>query len=77
MKHLIAIACLALLGACATHYTTPAGGVSLASISEKDEDIAEAYKREPAITFPARLAVARVAAASSARSMRARSDAAR
>ena len=35
--------------------------MSLAAISEKDEDIAEAFKREPAITFPARLAVARVA----------------
>lgn len=63
MKTLIlAAACLALLGACATHYTTPAAGVSLAAISEKDEDIAEAFKREPAITFPARLAIARVAA---------------
>lgn len=62
MKQLIlAAACLAFLGACASHYTTPAAGVSLASISEKDEDIAEAYKREPAMTFPARLAVARVA----------------
>ncbi len=58
---ILAAACLAFLGACATHYTTPAAGVSLAAISEKDEDIAEAFKREPAITFPARLAVARVA----------------
>lgn len=58
---LLAVACFAMLGACATHYTTPAAGVSLAAISEKDGDIADAFKREPAITFPARLAVARVA----------------
>lgn len=57
---IIAIACFTMLGACAT-YTTPAGGVSLAAISEKDSDIADAYKREPAMSFPARLAVARVA----------------
>jgi len=63
MKALIAaIASLTLLGGCATYYTTPAGGVSLAAISEKDESIADAFKREPAIVFPARLAVARVAA---------------
>ncbi len=59
---MLAMACLALLGACATYYTTPAGGVSLASISEKDGEIADAFKREPAMSFPARLAVARVAA---------------
>jgi hypothetical protein len=58
---LLAVACFAMLGACATHYTTPAAGVSLAEISEKDADIADAYKREPAMAFPARLAVARVA----------------
>lgn len=58
----LAIACLALLGGCASYYTTPAGGVSLAAISEKDGDIADAFKREPAMTYPARLAVARVAA---------------
>jgi hypothetical protein len=61
-RFILAIASLAVLGACATHYTTPAAGVSLAAISEKDEDIAEAFKPEPAITFPARLAIARVAA---------------
>lgn len=61
MKHLaIAALCLAILGGCAT-YTTPAAGVSIAAISEKDTDISDAFKREPAITFPARLAVARVA----------------
>lgn len=62
MKRIIlAIACLTLLGACASHYVTPAGGVSLAAISEKDSDIADAFKREAAAVFPARLAVARVA----------------
>lgn len=61
-RFILAAACLALLGACATRYVTPAAGVSLAAISEKDEDIAEAFKREPAIVFPARLAIARVAA---------------
>lgn len=59
-RFIIAAACLAFLGACST-YTTPAAGVSLAAIAEKDEDIADAFKREPAIVFPARLAVARVA----------------
>jgi acyl-CoA synthetase (AMP-forming)/AMP-acid ligase II len=62
-QFIIAIAGLALLGACATHYTTPAGGVSLTAISDKDEDIADAFSREPAMEFPARLAIARVAAA--------------
>lgn len=61
-QFLLAAACLAFLGACASHYTTPAAGVSLAAISEKDEDIADAFKRAPAIAFPARLAIARVAA---------------
>ncbi len=59
---LLAVACFALFGACAT-YTTPAGGVSLAAISENDSEIADAFKREPAMAFPARLAVARVASA--------------
>lgn len=63
MKHLfIAIACFAFLGGCASYYTTPAGGVSIAAISEKDDDIADAFTREPALVFPARIAVTRVAA---------------
>ncbi len=62
MKKLLAIACMAaLLGACST-YTTPGAGVSLGAISEQDTDIAAAYQREPAMVFPARLAVVRVAA---------------
>jgi hypothetical protein len=60
-QFIIAVACLAVLGACASNYTTPAGGVSLAAIAEKDSDIADAFKREAAAVFPARLAVARVA----------------
>ena len=36
MKRLIIAACAALLSACATHYTTPAAGVSLAAIAETD-----------------------------------------
>src|SRR5262245_56881609 len=60
MKRIIAAVCLALLSACAT-YTTPAAGVSLAAIAEKDSDIADAFSREPAMPFPARLAIARLA----------------
>jgi hypothetical protein len=60
MKRLmLAVAC-ALLSACAS-YTTPASGVSIASIAEKDSDIADAFKREAAAAFPARIAIARVA----------------
>jgi hypothetical protein len=60
MKRLVLAACAVLLSACAS-YVTPASGVSIASISEKDADITDAFKREPAMAFPARLAVARVA----------------
>lgn len=62
MKRLALIAGLLLLAGCST-YTTPGAGVSLGAISERDSDIASAYSREPAMTFPARLAVVRVAAA--------------
>lgn len=51
--------CALLLSACST-YTTPAAGVPLGAIVEGS--IAEAMSREPAATFPARLAVVRVAA---------------
>jgi hypothetical protein len=61
MRKLILAAACALLSACAS-YTTPAAGVSIASISERDSNIADAFKREAAAAFPARLAVARVAA---------------
>lgn len=60
MKRFVLAACMAaLLAGCST-YTTPGAGVSLSAIS--DVDIAEAMSRQPAVTFPARLAVARVAA---------------
>jgi hypothetical protein len=60
MKHFILAACAALLSACAS-YVTPSAGVSTASIAEKDVDIRDAFQREPAMAFPARLAIARVA----------------
>lgn len=61
MKKLVLVVCMALLCGCST-YTTPGAGVSLGAISENDGDIAAAFQREPAMTFPAQLAVARVAA---------------
>lgn len=61
MKKLALVACMALLCGCST-YTTPGAGVSLGAISENDGDIAAAFQREPAMTFPAQLAVVRVAA---------------
>ena len=61
MKMLALVACMALLCGCST-YTTPGAGVSLGAISEADGDIAAAFQREPAMTFPAQLAVVRVAA---------------
>lgn len=61
MKRLALFALIAALGGCST-YTTPGAGVSLAAISENDGDIAAAFQRQPAMTFPARLAVVRVAA---------------
>ena len=48
-----------VLAGCAS-YTTPGAGVSLAGISEGA--IEEAFRREPAASFPARVAVARVQA---------------
>lgn len=55
----VVAACALLLAACST-YTTPGAGVALGGIVETD--IAEAMSRQPALTFPARLAVVRVAA---------------
>jgi len=60
MRLVLIAALLALAGACST-YTTPGAGVSLGSIAERDGDISEAYQREPAATFPAHMAVVRVA----------------
>jgi len=45
---------------CAVSYTTPAGGVSISSLSE--DDITDLLKAEPAGQFPARIAVARIQA---------------
>ena len=62
MKRLIlAAAMAALLCGCST-YTTPGAGVPLGAIVEGDGDIAAAMSRQPAMVFPARLAVVRVAA---------------
>lgn len=54
---IFAATALALLAGCAT-YTTPGGSVSLESID--DTSIREAYSRQPAAAFPARIAVIRV-----------------
>lgn len=59
-KFLLVAGMAALLGAC-SHYTTPGAGVPLGAIS--DGDISEALSRQPAATFPARMAVARIASA--------------
>lgn len=47
-----------LFTGCAVQYTTPAGGVSVAEIT--DVDIKEFYEKEPASAFPARLAIVRI-----------------
>jgi len=54
----MALACWA---GCAS-YVTPGRGVSMASLTGVDADIATRMKREPAALFPARLAVVRVQA---------------
>lgn len=61
MKRVVLVAVMALVCGCST-YTTPGAGVSLGSIAEQDGDIAAAFQRQPAVIFPARLAVVRVAA---------------
>ncbi|WP_075188183.1 hypothetical protein [Teredinibacter haidensis] len=48
-----------MMQGCAT-YTTPAAGVNITALT--DDDIAELMKVEPASSFPARIAVARVQA---------------
>ncbi len=50
---------LALAG-CATTYRTPGGPASISDIG--DEDVAEAFAREPAAEFPANLIVVRIQA---------------
>lgn len=60
MPRYLLILCVALLGACST-YTTPGAGAPLGAIA--DADVSEAMSRRPAVVFPARMAVVRVAAA--------------
>jgi len=55
-----ALASLILAG-CAT-YRTPGAGVNLGEFSRGEADIAEVMKREPAASFPASIAIARVEA---------------
>lgn len=48
----------ALFAGCATHYTTPGSGVAMSALI--DGDIQERFAREPAASFPARLALVHV-----------------
>lgn len=57
-KAITSVFFFALLCAGCASYVTPAGGVSLAEVS--DGSLAEMYDRKPASTFPANLAVMRV-----------------
>jgi len=61
MKTTLTACVLALIAGCAT-YTTPGAGVNIENLSKADPDIAELLKAEPAASFPARVAVARVQA---------------
>jgi len=61
LAQLICVSLLFTLAGCST-YTTPGAGVSVGNLSQADGDIAELLTREPAATFPARLAVARLQA---------------
>lgn len=51
-----------LLWGCGQSYTTPARGVSMATLTNADQDIRERMLRKPASPFPARLAMVRVQA---------------
>ncbi|CAG1772221.1 hypothetical protein BAC3_02421 [uncultured bacterium] len=57
--HLIILAFSLILTACAT-YTTPGRGVNIQNLSAADNSITDLMKVEPAASFPARIAVARV-----------------
>ncbi len=59
---LIVILATALLAAGCASYRTPGRGISLASLSNADEEIKERMLREPSAPFPARVAVVRVQA---------------
>jgi hypothetical protein len=58
---LIGIALAFALTGCA-HYVTPGAGANIGNLASADGDIAERMKREPAASFPVRLAVARIQA---------------
>lgn len=60
VKRLALAVCMAAAMAACSTYTTPGAGAPLGVIVEAD--IAEAMTRQPSVTFPARVAVARVAA---------------
>ena len=60
-KTVVMLACMAILGGCAT-YTTPGAGVAVSALASPDQDIAAAMATEPTATFPTRLALARVQA---------------
>lgn len=63
-RHLIVALCFSLaLSSCAS-YTTPGAGVSIAGLSQDavGQQIGEILQQEPAATFPAYLAVARIQA---------------
>jgi hypothetical protein len=51
----------AMFTGCAT-YRTPGAGVNIGDLAKADFDIREAFKAEPASSFPARVAIARVQA---------------
>jgi hypothetical protein len=59
-KLILALFALCASG-CAT-YTTPGAGVTLENLGVADADIADLMKAEPAVSFPARVSVARVQA---------------
>lgn len=58
----MAALCVLLVASGCASYTTPGAGVSVGNLSQADADIGEILKRQPAATFPARLAVARIQA---------------
>ena len=53
---------VALLTASCASYRTPGAGVNIGNLSASEGDIAELMSREPAASFPARLAIVRVEA---------------
>ena len=57
LRSVVIVLTIAITQGCAT-YTTPAAGVNITALT--DDDIAELMKVEPASTFPARIAIARV-----------------